>query len=84
MSRMDRLRQMLAKSPEDADLHYMLAQEHAKADGHAAAIEHYGACLESSPDYLYAYWLWRHYGLDRHPQVTRFHGPVVNPRLAGP
>jgi hypothetical protein len=35
-------------------------------------------------DYLYAYWLWRHYGLDRHPQVTRFHGPVVNPRLAGP
>jgi tetratricopeptide (TPR) repeat protein len=55
MSRIDRIRQMLEKSPEDADLRYMLAQELAKGGDHAGAVVQYDACIESSPDYLYAY-----------------------------
>jgi hypothetical protein len=33
-------------------------------------------------DFLYAYWLLRRYGLDRHPQVVRQHGAVVTERAA--
>jgi len=55
MSRIEQLRTMLEKSPDDADLRYMLAQEHAKADDHDAAIEQYDACIARDADYLYAY-----------------------------
>lgn len=55
MSRIERIRQMIEKSPGDADLRYMLAQEHAKAGDHAAAIAAYDACLAADAGYLYAY-----------------------------
>lgn len=55
MSRIERIRQLIEKSPGDADLRYMLAQEHAKAGDHAAAVAAYDDCLAADADYLYAY-----------------------------
>lgn len=55
MSRQDQLLKLHESDPQDADVLYMLAQEHAKEGEHARAIEWYDACLRSAPDYLYAY-----------------------------
>lgn len=52
---MDQLEKLLRAMPEDADVPYMIAQEHAKAGEHAEAIEWYGRCLALDPGYHYAY-----------------------------
>lgn len=55
MSRLAQLEKLLAADPADADVLYMLAQEHAKAGDHAAALAWYDKCLAVSPAYHYAY-----------------------------
>lgn len=55
MSRLDQLRKLREADPSDPDVPYMIAQEHAKADDHGAAVESYDACLALRPEYLYAY-----------------------------
>jgi tetratricopeptide (TPR) repeat protein len=46
---------MLEASPDDAFLHYALAQEYAKTNEHDMAVGHYDRCLETDPGQLYAY-----------------------------
>lgn len=55
MSRLAQLEKLLAADPADADVMYMLAQEHAKAGDFAAAIGWYDRCLTASPAYHYAF-----------------------------
>lgn len=55
MSRLAQLQKLFAADPSDADVMYMLAQEHAKAGDHGAAVEWYDRCLSANPDYHYAY-----------------------------
>ena len=55
MSRLDQLKKLHAADPADADVMYMLAQEHAKAGDHAGAVGWYDRCLLASPAYHYAY-----------------------------
>lgn len=55
MSRLDQLNRLLAADPNDADVMYMLAQEHAKSGDHAAAVQWYDRCLTASPAYHYAF-----------------------------
>lgn len=55
MSRIDQLHRLHEADPQDADVLYMLAQEHAKEGGHDEAVEWYDRCIEAKPDYLYAY-----------------------------
>lgn len=55
MSRLAQLEKLLAADPADADVLYMLAQEHAKAGHHAGAIEWYDRCVEADPRYVYAF-----------------------------
>ncbi len=55
MSRLEQLHKLLAADPQDADVAYMIAQEHAKAGEHMAAVEWYDRCLALSPHYHYAY-----------------------------
>jgi len=50
------LERLLASDPNDAFLLYGVAQEHAKAGNHAAAIEWYDRCLAADPAYCYAYY----------------------------
>jgi tetratricopeptide (TPR) repeat protein len=44
-----------AADPADADVLYMLAQEHARAGDQAQAQAWYDRCLSANSDYLYAY-----------------------------
>jgi tetratricopeptide (TPR) repeat protein len=55
MSRMDQLQKLHAADPADADVLYMLAQEHAKAGDYRSAIAWYDRCLGADPNYLYGY-----------------------------
>ncbi len=55
MSRLDQLTKLLAADPADADVMYMLAQEHAKSGDHATAVSWYDKCLAASPAYHYAF-----------------------------
>ena len=55
MSRLDQLMKLRDADPADADVPYMIAQEHAKAGDHDAAVQWYDTCLASDPAYLYAY-----------------------------
>lgn len=55
VSRLAQLQKLLAADPADADVLYMLAQEHAKAGEHIAAIGWYDRCLSAAPAYHYAY-----------------------------
>lgn len=55
MSRLAQLEKLLAADPTDADVLYMVAQEHAKAGDHGKAVEWYDRCLAASPTYHYAY-----------------------------
>jgi len=41
--------------PDDADVLYMLAQEHAKIDRHDDAVAWFDRCLAADPAYCYAY-----------------------------
>ena len=56
MSRIEKLNQLHQTDPSDADVLYMLAQEHAKEGEHAQAITWYDACLHSDPGYHYAFY----------------------------
>lgn len=49
------LEKLLAADPDDAFLLYGLAQEHAKAAHHDAALAAYDRCLAVDPGYCYAY-----------------------------
>ncbi|MEM9084001.1 MAG: hypothetical protein AAGB34_10435 [Planctomycetota bacterium] len=55
MSRMEQLEKLRAADPSDADVPYMIAQEHVKAGDHAAAVTAYDDCLALDANYLYAY-----------------------------
>jgi tetratricopeptide (TPR) repeat protein len=55
MPSIDQLEKLLASSPDDPFVLYALAQEHAKAGRHTAAIGFYDRCLALDPAYLYAY-----------------------------
>jgi tetratricopeptide (TPR) repeat protein len=55
MQRLEKLNELHAKNPDDPDIHYMIAQEHAQQGDHAASLGWYDTCLENDPDYHYAY-----------------------------
>lgn len=55
MSRLQQLMKLHEVDPADADVTYMLAQEHAKADHHAEAVEWFDRCIATDPTYCYAY-----------------------------
>lgn len=56
MSRLAQLEKLHATDPADADLMYMLAQEHAKLREFIIAVEWYDRCLARDPEYHYAYY----------------------------
>ncbi|MEM1108282.1 MAG: tetratricopeptide repeat protein [Planctomycetota bacterium] len=53
--RLEQLTKLLAADPEDADVPYMIALEHAKADDPEAAVEWLDKALNLDPSYHYAY-----------------------------
>ena len=55
MSRLDQLTKLHDADPHDADVMYMIAQEHAKAGDHEKAIEWYDTCIGADASYHYAY-----------------------------
>lgn len=55
MDRLAKLAKLHAADPADADVMYMIAQEHAKSREWANAVEWYDKCLASDGAYLYAY-----------------------------
>jgi len=55
MSRIEELNRLYEDDPKDADVMYMLAQEHAKEGEHDEAVSWYDKCLAVDPAYLYAY-----------------------------
>ncbi len=55
MSRIDELQKLHEDDPKDADVMYMLAQEHAKEGDPDEAVAWYDKCLAVDPAYLYAY-----------------------------
>lgn len=54
MTRLESLQKLHAAEPDDADVRYMIAAEHAKAGAHDQAVEWYTKCLDADPDYHYA------------------------------
>jgi len=50
------LQRLLDKSPNDPDLLYGLAMEHAKAARTDEACAHFDRCLAADPTYCYAYY----------------------------
>jgi len=56
MDRLERLHKLLAADPTDADVPYMIAQEHSSRSDNAEAIAWYDKCLAIDGDYLYAYY----------------------------
>ena len=55
MPRVDRLKAMLAKEPEDLFLNFSLAMELAKADQQEECLAQFARVLELNPDYVAAY-----------------------------
>ncbi len=55
MSRLEQLHKLRAADPADADVPYMIAQEHAKTGEHAEAVRWFDECLSADPAYHYAY-----------------------------
>lgn len=55
MSRLDKLTALHADDPADADVLYMIAQEHAKLGDIESSVEWYDRCLAVDADYHYAY-----------------------------
>lgn len=47
---------MLDIDPNDAFVLYGIAQEHSKVGEFARAVEYFARCVESDPNYLYAYY----------------------------
>lgn len=56
MSRLAQLQSLLAADPADAFLLYGIAQEYAKLNNHARAVEFYDRCITADPAYGYAYY----------------------------
>jgi len=56
MPRLDQLRAMLDKQPNDPFLLYGAALEYKKAGELTAAVEHLDRCLAVDPNYCYAYY----------------------------
>jgi Flp pilus assembly protein TadD len=54
-SRQQQIEEMLADSPNDAELHYMLAMEHAGRDDDAGAVRCFRKLLEVAPQHVAAY-----------------------------
>ncbi len=54
-SRKELLEAMLAETPDDPELHYALAMEHASAGDDEQAVRCFRALLERSPNYAPAY-----------------------------
>src|SRR5688500_6903822 len=50
-SRKERIEAMLAESPQDRELHYMLAMEHATAGDDAGAVRCFEKLIALAPDY---------------------------------
>ncbi len=55
MSRIPQLQKLLEIDPSDADVLYMLAQEHARLGELKDAVAWYDKCLEQDATYAYAY-----------------------------
>ena len=53
--RMEAIRGMLVKTPDDTFLRYSLAMEHAAAEQYDQAIAEFRRCVELDADYLAAY-----------------------------
>lgn len=56
MSRVAQLERLLSIDPADADVMYMLAQEHAKQGDTDTAAAWFDRCLARDADYAYAYY----------------------------
>ncbi|MBL8745985.1 MAG: tetratricopeptide repeat protein [Phycisphaerae bacterium] len=56
MSRLAQLEKLHAADAADADVMYMIAQEHAKAGDFDSAIAWYDRCLAADPKYVYAFY----------------------------
>lgn len=56
MERVQKLLKLYQSDPCDADVPYMIAQEHAKEGDHLHAIQWYDTCLKMEPAYHYAYY----------------------------
>lgn len=54
-SRLQKIEAMLAETPTDGELHYMLAMEHASLGDDAAAVSAFQKLFEVAPDYPPAY-----------------------------
>jgi thioredoxin-like negative regulator of GroEL len=54
-SRRQRLEEMLAETPDDAELRYMLAMEHVTEGDDAGAVRHFEEIMRAAPDYPHAY-----------------------------
>src|SRR5947209_3282241 len=54
-TRKERLEEMLAEAPDDAELRYMLAMEHASGGDEEAAVRCFRELLARAPDYAPAY-----------------------------
>lgn len=53
---MEQLQRLLAADESDADLHYMIAQEHLRAENADEAVRHFDRCLALDAGYLYAHY----------------------------
>lgn len=55
MSRLSQLEKLHAADPNDADVAYMLAHEHAKSGNTPTAVHWFDTCLKLDPTYHYAF-----------------------------
>ena len=55
MSRLEQLMKLRAIDETDADVPYMIAQEHAKLGAYSEACEWYDTCIKLDAGYHYAY-----------------------------
>lgn len=55
MSRLAQLEKLHAADPNDPDVAYMIAHEHAKTGNTPAALHWFDTCLKLNPSYHYAY-----------------------------
>lgn len=56
MNRLDKLLALRESEPTDPEIHYMIAQERARAGELTQALAGYDECLRLDPDFHYAYY----------------------------
>ncbi len=56
MPSLDQLQRLLTADPNDPFVLYAMAQEHAKANNVALAVEFYDRCIAADGTYVYAYY----------------------------